>query len=79
MGPVFNLAVTSPSWRLFDDFGSFDELDFPVNLLGTFAKALLQAAQQLLFLAFSKFQIIVRKLGVLCLSFPLISFQLPLI
>ena len=37
------------------------------------AKALLQAAQQLLFLAFGKFQIIVRKLGVLLLK---LSFDL---
>jgi hypothetical protein len=52
----FSLAVASPSWRLLDDFGSFDELDFLVNL-GTFAKALLQVAQQFLFLAFRKFQV----------------------
>jgi hypothetical protein len=39
-----------------------------VNLLGTFAKALLQAAEQFLFLAFRKFQIIIRKLGVLLLK-----------
>ena len=39
-----------------------------MNLLATFAKALLQAAEQLLFLAFRKFQIIIRKLGVLLLK-----------
>jgi hypothetical protein len=66
--PRFSLAVASPSWRLLDDFGSFDELDFLVNLFGTFAKALLQAAQQFLFLAFRKFRVLVRKLGVFLLK-----------
>jgi hypothetical protein len=66
-----------------DDFGSFDELDFLVNLFGTFAEALLQAAQPFLFLAFRKFQVIVRKLGVFLLKpsidFVPVAFELQLV
>ena len=67
-------SVSLHTWRLFGDFGCFNELNFSVNLLGPLAKALLQTAEQIVFLVLDECQVIGRKLRIFLLALSFDSF-----
>ena len=64
--PFSSCSKLDPLGRIIvGNFRCLYKLDFPVNLFPALAKALLQAAEQFLFLAFGECEIVVRELRIL--------------